>query len=150
MYSLTTCLNFRVFSEQSHRTTHKTTLSVISASCFVPGAPRGLFYHGPDKGFRALSGIRALGEHICAYCSSLRAWYSLPLRAISEPFVALNACLQFSCSFVYIFFCVAKFARNMLPLSLFEAIFDRTPSNICSNAVSLYFCAIFCFVSNGP
>ena len=72
------------------------------------------------------------------------------LRAVLEPIVVLTDCIQFSCSFVLFFFCVGNVARNMLPLYLFPAIFDRTPYNFCNNAVSWYFCVICGCIGNGP
>ena len=88
-HSLATCLKCQVFSEQSHRTTHKTTLSVISASFFVPAAPRGLFYHASGKGFRALG----LSESTVVRTTVVFVLGRAFLRAISEPFVAPNACI---------------------------------------------------------
>ena len=99
VYSLATCLKYRVFSEQSHRTTHKTTLSVASASFFVPAAPRRMFYHASDKAFRALglSVSTAVGATVVFVLG--RAF----LKAISEPFVARNAAYNFFVPLYFVF-----------------------------------------------
>ena len=83
----------------------------------------------------------------------VESWLQLQYCS-SELLKVLNACVQMFCFLAFSFFRVVEFARNMLPLCLISVNFDRTPCNICNNAVSLYFfgqkIAIFRFVNNGP
>ena len=70
----------------------------------MPAAPRGLFYHGSDKGFRALG----LSESTVVRTTdcSLRAWANLPqsyLRALRGAERLLT---------IFLFLCIYLFLRS--------------------------------------
>lgn len=104
-YSLATRLRLYVFSEWFDRTTHNATISVNSASCVVPPPPRRLlFYSDYDRRFREY----VLSENTVVHTTILFLLGWAFLRASSESFVALNACLLTLFVPLYFDFCVAS------------------------------------------
>lgn len=94
--SLAICSICLVFSDQSHRTKHKSTLSATTAYCFVPAVPRGLFYRASKKAFPALElSESTLVRTAVSFAESLHVVLPV-LRVVSTSFSSSVATSELS------------------------------------------------------